>query len=182
MPWSDVTLRPWILAELQQRCGEVRTVVDVGAGAGTGLDFYGPHWPGARWTAIEIWEPYAGEFGLRDRYDEVIVGDVRELPGLPAADLYIFGDVLEHMPAADAVAVWDRARRVARWLVINLPVLRYEQGMVCGNPFEAHLVHWDMETVRASFTGIVAESGPRPDLPPWYGDTTVGAFIAEGLL
>lgn len=181
MPFSDITLRPWIAGQIRRWCGTVTSVVDVGAGAGTGADFYKPQIPGSRWTAIEIWEPYVKEYRLWDKYSAVVVADVRDLDPLPPADLYLFGDVLEHMEADEAVKVWDRAREVARWLVINLPVLPCEQGTVNGNPFEAHLVHWDMASVRESFTGIVAESPPRPDLPPWFGNTVVGAFIASGV-
>jgi len=174
--YSDGTLRPWIREQLQQRCGDIRSVVDVGAGAGQVRDFFAPAFPAARWIAIEIWAPYLGMFKLRERYDEVVLGDVRRID-LPPADLYIFGDVLEHMGVADALAVWDKARQVARWLVINLPVVPCPQGPINGNPHEAHLVHWDMASVRASFAGIVAESGLRRYL---CSGTVVGAFIATG--
>ena len=72
-------------------------------------------------------------YGLEDRYDEVILADARDIT-LPEAELYIFGDVLEHMPAQDAMALWDRARQVSSWLVINLPVRRYEQGAAVRQP------------------------------------------------
>jgi len=177
MPHSDERLRPWILEELRRHADlpSVRHVVDVGAGAGTWWDFLCPHVPAAEWTAIEVWEPYVDLYGLPERYDRVTVADARET-ALPPADLYIFGDVLEHMPAPDAVALWDRARQVASWLVINLPVLRYEQGPLFGNPHEVHVHHWDEESVLASFGGIMAHHGPMED----GSGSVVGAFIARG--
>jgi hypothetical protein len=60
--------------------------------------------PGAYWTAIEIWEPYVEAFGLTQKYDKVIVHDVRRMEKLPDADLYIFGDVPEHMPPDEATS------------------------------------------------------------------------------
>lgn len=177
MPYADHSLRPWILAQLGACCdlGALESAVDVGAGAGTAPDFYRPHMPAVRWTAIEIWPPYVDRFSLRGRYSQVIVSDVRDLDPLPEADLYLFGDVLEHMPAADAVKVWDRAREASRWLVINLPVLDYPQGMLDGNPHEEHLAQWDMDSVLGSFAGITAWTGPAE-----HG-SRVGAFIAGGL-
>jgi hypothetical protein len=179
MPHSDKTLGGWIKGQLGIRqAARFLEVVDVGAGAGDARNFYRPIMPDARWIAIEVWEPYITRFGLPGLYDEIIVADARYLEALPEADLYLFCDVLEHMPAADAVQLWDAARLVSRWLVIGLPVLDYPQGPVDGNPYEAHLHQWDMASVEESFAGIVASSGPRPDLAP---GTTVGAFIAEGL-
>lgn len=173
MPYSDRSLRPWIASRLRDLGVMTDSVVDVGAGAGTARGFYGRLFPGARWTAIEVWEPYVTEFRLEDRYDRVIAADVRHIE-FPAAGLVLFGDVLEHMPADDAVRVWDRARAVSSWLVIGVPVLDYPQGEVCGNPYEAHQHQWTTESVLASFAGITDHAGPLPG-------STVGAFIAQGL-
>ena len=161
-----------------QRLGvlpSARSVVDVGAGAGTWLDFLKPHLPAARFTAIEAWEPYLSMYGLWERYDEVILADARTT-ALPEADLYVFGDVLEHMPAPDAVALWDKARAVAAWLVINLPVRRYEQGALNGNPHEVHHHHWDTASVLESFGGIISSHDGFPET-----GSVVGAFVAKGL-
>ena len=178
MPHSDERLRPWILEELRRHADPAgfTAVADIGAGAGTWLDFLKPHTPQAWWMAFEVWFPYVETYGLCDRYDQVIIGDIREQDPLPEADLYVFGDVLEHMPADDAVALWDRARVVASWLVINLPVLRYEQGPLFGNPHEVHVHHWDLPSVLESFEGIVAYHGPMED----GSGSVVGAFIARG--
>jgi SAM-dependent methyltransferase len=174
MPMSDPSHRPWVLDRLFEIPGGpagIKTVVDVGAGGGGWRLFLGPHLPNSRWTAVEIWEPYVDRFMLRSHYQEVIVADVRDLDPFPAADLVIFGDVLEHMPAGDAVTVWDRARAAAGHLVIGIPVRPYPQGESQGNPWEAHVEDWSDYSVRKVFPGIVAGTcGP---------DT--GAYLAVGL-
>jgi SAM-dependent methyltransferase len=173
VPHSDERLRPWIAEQLSE-LPVAKTVVDVGAGAGTWRDFLGPRIPDAKWTAIEVWGPYLEMFALEQRYDQVILGDARDVD-LPVADLYIFGDVLEHMPAEDAIVLWERARKIAKWLVINLPVRRYEQGALFGNPHEVHAHHWDVPAVLKSFPGIISSHSGFPD-----EGSVVGAFIARG--
>ena len=106
-----------------------------------------------------------------------MVADVRDLDPLPAADLYLFGDVLEHMAPADAVKVWDRARLAAKWLVLSLPVLPCPQGPFEGNIHEIHVADWDIPSVLHNFPGITAHVG-APAVPP---GSVAGAFIAEGL-
>ena len=152
--------------------GYPESIVDVGAGAGEWRSYLGQIMPDAHWTAVEIWEPYIRRFNLETRYNQVHRADIREWPMQPA-DLYLFGDVLEHMPADDAVAVWDRARFVAHWLVISLPVLPYPQEAVNGNPYEAHVHQWDTASVLERFRGIISTAGPLEG-------STVGAFIARG--
>ena len=177
MPWSETALRPWILRELAARgpAAEFTRVVDAGAGAGTAREFYTPAMPDAQWTGIEIHEPYATRFPLRDINDDLILADIRTLGPYPQADLWLLADVLEHMEPGDAVTVWQRAREAARWLVLSLPVLPYPQGPEFGNPHEAHVHDWDVGSVLGTFTGIVACA-----LPP--SGLAAGAFIAEGLL
>ena len=174
MPMSDPSHRPFVLEQLRAAFGgdlnTVTSVIDVGAGFGGWREFLGPWLPRSRWTAIEIWEPYVDRFLLRYRYQDVLVADVRDLDPFPAADLIIFGDVLEHMPAHDARLVWDRARAVAHRLVIGIPVRPYPQGECEGNPYEAHITDWNHGTVENWFPGIYAAQC----------NTDTGAFLAEG--
>jgi hypothetical protein len=173
MPLSDDRHRPWVLRELEKAAGDLARIgsaVDAGAGFGGWREFCGPWMPGCRWTAVEIWEPYSERFLHQYRYAQVVVADLRDLDPFPAADVVFFGDVLEHMPAADAVAVWDRARRSAWRLVLGIPVVPYPQGEAEGNPHEAHVSTWSPELVLASFAGIGA----------YQCNEVTGAFIAEG--
>lgn len=175
VPYSDVRPRPWVLEQLRNRgvLAGIGSVLDVGAGAGGWHDFLNSQ-VDAHWTAVEVWEPYITRFALRDKYDLVVNADVRTLIPFPAADLVIFGDVLEHMTDAEALACWRLARARARWVVASLPVYeRYEQGALEGNPYEEHLHHWDVESFLLAFSGVLAHS-------PRVGDSCAGAFLARG--
>ena len=117
------------------------------------------------WTAVEAWEPYVDEFGLRDLYDEVIVTDARRLNWpIFQVDLVIAGDVLEHMPRDDAKALLKRIRQGAANLIVSIPVLHLPQGAVNGNPYEQHVDHWAATAMRAELErdGTVRDQ--------WVGD------------
>lgn len=174
MPASDGSLRPWTLETLSA-CSDLagyKTVVDVGAGVGLWQRFLKRHTPNAYWVAVEIWGPYVEQYKLRERYDETVIADIRHML-LYEADLYIFGDVLEHMPASEALTVWNRARQVSDWLICCLPVEHYDQGPWEGNPYESHLAQWDTASVLKQFPGIVANAKSNTE-------PAVGSFIAKG--
>lgn len=124
-----------------------RSILDVGAGSGT----YRPLFEADKWTAVEIWEPYVDKYSLRDKYDEVIVEDVRNL-SWQAHDLCILGDVLEHMDVHEAQDVVAKAREHCSTVLISIPLGHYPQGEYDGNPYEEHVVdHWTHEKVIEAF-------------------------------
>lgn len=53
-------------------------------------------------------------------------------------DLVIFGDVIEHLPVADAQAVLEYARTRCSDMIVAVPFL-YRQGEIDGNPYEIHV-------------------------------------------
>ncbi|MEI5032400.1 hypothetical protein RB201_04165 [Streptomyces sp. S1A(2023)] len=94
-------------------------------------------------------------------YDEIHVEDIRESEDhLLYRDLVILGDVLEHMPREDAVALLERAVAAGAWnLLVSVPIVESVQGEVDGNPHEAHVHQWDagdMDAVLAGLGGTVA--------------------------
>ncbi|MBX9633728.1 MAG: class I SAM-dependent methyltransferase [Magnetospirillum sp.] len=139
--------------------GIIGTVVDGGCGSGTYKKLLGPHFPNATWIGIEAWQPYVAQFELERQYDRIVVSDLREVAfdRLGPVDLAIFGDVLEHMTKAEAVEVVARARAVASYVLISIPVVDYPQDPVNDNPFEAHVKDdWDHYEVMHTFPGITA--------------------------
>ncbi|MFE9886865.1 class I SAM-dependent methyltransferase [Streptomyces scopuliridis] len=163
MPTSDAEGKDWSLERFQRHLPD--TVTDIGPGEGTYARLFRPTHEGVWWTAIEIHKPYIAKYKLkstktRRMYDEIHVEDVRESEGhLFHRDLVVCGDVLEHMPREDAVALLQRIEQVGAWnILVSLPIVESVQGEVDGNPHEAHLYQWDagdMDRVLASLGGYV---------------------------
>lgn len=151
MPGSNPENRQWVLQKVKEINPE--TIADVGAGAGTYSHLIKPHL-NVHMTAIEIFEENITKFSLANLYENVLHKDVREVDSLKY-DLVIFGDVLEHMTKEEALAVWAMAKRDARYAIINIPIVHYEQGPIDGNHHEIHVVDdWSHEKVLEAFEDI----------------------------
>lgn len=140
MPTSVSWLRPQALSEIETI--QPQTILDIGAGAGMWRRSY-PH---GTWTAVEIWEPYVERFALRNLYDNVIVGDAQHVDLGGPYDLAIAGDVLEH--TLDPLALFNRLREVASWVLVQIPVIHWPQDAVEGNPYEVHISEVDLTTIQ----------------------------------
>lgn len=159
MPWSsdegkDV-IRKWL-----NEFRPIRSVLDVGTGAG----HYGRmvrHYVDrdAQIHGVEVWEPYIERFGLDRVYDYIYTCDVRDMARPQQYDLIILGDVLEHMPKDDAVAVVDFLKQSGKNLVVSLPIIEWHQDEVEGNPYEAHLHHWSVDEFEEAFQPVRSWSG-----------------------
>ncbi|MFE7727391.1 class I SAM-dependent methyltransferase [Streptomyces anthocyanicus] len=162
MPTSDAEGKDWSLDWFRYHLPN--TVTDVGPGEGTYAKLFRPVHEGVWWTAIEVHKPYITKYKLkstktRRMYDEIHIEDVRESEDhLFHRDLVIFGDVLEHLPREDAVALLERTVAAGAWnILVSVPIVESVQGEVDGNPHEAHLHQWDaddMNEVMARFGGI----------------------------
>jgi hypothetical protein len=161
--------KPWIIERIMRT--HPRRVLDVGAGCGTYRTLLRLAGYAGTIDAIEVWRPYIDRFHLLDRYDDVYEQDVREwrMQHFEGYDVVIFGDVLEHMSAEDAVRVWNRAM-IAPMRVLSIPIIHYPQGDLNNNPYEIHVdAHWSHDRVLEAFTGITDS---------WQG-TIEGAYIAD---
>lgn len=154
MPISSTEGKSWTRERIRG-LGPV-SVLDVGAGAGTYAKLLADV-PTTRLTALEVFEPYVTTYGLRELYDEVVLGDARSTT-LPTVDVVILGDVAEHMERAEAQELWARAADAARRAVyLSIPIVPYPQGTLEHNPHEMHVVDdWDHHQVLAAFAGIGA--------------------------
>ena len=157
MPMSSTEGKDWTRQRIAALTADSPvSVLDVGPGVGTyakllhGL-------PITRMTGLEVWEPYVTTYHLHDFYDEILIGDVRTTE-LPAADVIILGDVVEHMSRADAAAVWRRCAVAARRAIyLSIPIVHYPQDEIEGNPHEVHVEEdWGHDQVLASLDGITA--------------------------
>ena len=147
-----------VLAKLSAR-GQTRRVIDIGPGAGTYADLFRDLTPGATWCAVEVWGPYVEKYNLRQKYDEVIVADIRYLDfiKLGPSDVALFGDMLEHMPADEARDVLSQAAMKSRFMILSIPIGHWPQDEVEGNPFETHvednLSHADIQDIVPNLCG-----------------------------
>ena len=155
VPMSSAEGKDWIRERVTALgAAEPVEVLDIGPGVGTYAKLLaGP--AVSRLVGIEIYEPYVSTYRLRSYYDEIVVGDARELD-FPAVDVVILGDVAEHMTQDEAAALWNKARAAARRAVyLSIPIVRYPQGEIEGNHHEVHVVDdWDHDKVLSFFAGI----------------------------
>jgi 2-polyprenyl-3-methyl-5-hydroxy-6-metoxy-1,4-benzoquinol methylase len=153
MPYSDPSNKEWVVQKIREI--EPKKILDVGVGSGS-LEHYVRANFGAsiQLDGIEVWKPYISEFNLLERYNNLFIIDVKQWDNWDY-DLVMFGDVLEHMPEAEAVSLWDRVSRQARSAIITIPIIHYPQGAYAGNPYEIHHEEdWNTQRVLAKFSGI----------------------------
>lgn len=166
MPHSHDECRPWVIERVRGLAPQ--TILDIGVGYGTYARELRPFLPDCKFVGVEIFEPYVGRYELEDWYDELIIGDAREIE-FPESDIVIAGDVLEHMRLDQAAAVWEKARKAARQAVfVSVPIVEYPQGAFEGNEHEAHLHTWTHDLV-LSLPGVEA----------WVTGEVVGAYLVR---
>ena len=110
------------------------TCLDVGPCDGKWADVLGD------WLvmdAVEIFEPNIEAHGLRDKYRQVLCGDIANCV-YNWYDLIIFGDVIEHMSVEAAQQVLTYASPRCTDMIVAVPFL-YPQEALYGNPWERHV-------------------------------------------
>ena len=153
MPYSSTECKKEIKEWFDSR-SDIIGILDVGCGSGTypkllGRDKY-------RWVGIEIWEPYVEEFGLKDLYDLLFVGNFFDTwYKANGINCVIFGDVLEHMTkeqVVEALRIMEEYPLVFEHVVISIPIDFPQEATE--NPHEEHKSIWTMEEINA----VVPES------------------------
>lgn len=143
MPQSEFEGKKWIFEQYYYLSNmlHIRSVLDIGVGCGTYANLLRDCRKDTHWTGVEVWAPYITEFNLEQRYDEVVVADIRYLDfnRIRRPDCVIAGDVLEHMSQQDAVGVLNNLVNLARFVVVSVPIVHMPQGAWGGNPFEEHV-------------------------------------------
>ncbi len=151
---------------------------DIGPGEGTYWDLIeGGHWNWINgnihhWVGMEIWEPYISQYDLCDKYDEVVLEDVRYYNFKDKVNpidnpLIIFGDVLEHMEEDEARKVILEAKKYFRYILVSIPIVHAPQGAVNGNPYEEHKKHWTFDEMHAAMGYCMAFKGHTIGLYWW---------------
>ena len=132
-------------------------ICDAGMGAGCLGECIRAAFPDCELTGVDYWLRFLVDPDCRKTegwpslslYNTLIGGGDGELSrfmhrtSAGSYDAIVFGDVLEHMPQAQAFDVLRRALEVAtRGVVINIPVSDFPQMPVWDNEGERHLWWW----------------------------------------
>lgn len=167
MAGSNPEDKPWILEQILKI--SPKTILDIGPGMGNYSRLVQDIRDSITLDAVEVWQPYVEQFNLTSLYDNVTIADVREHDNFNY-DIVIFGDILEHMTKEEALEVWDKASKQARYAIISIPIIHYPQGAHEGNPYEVHVKDdWSVREVLSSFSHIETHKAFR----------VCGAFIAN---
>jgi hypothetical protein len=110
-------------------------ILDVGPGCGTYSHLLKEHFPNM--DAIEIFESYVSQFDLHNKYNNIIIGDIREYD-FRDYEYIIMGDVLEHLSVSDAKKILNVIKENDILCLVAVPY-NYEQGTYMDNVHETHL-------------------------------------------
>jgi autotransporter strand-loop-strand O-heptosyltransferase len=133
MPYSFTYFKEEVKEWFIQNVPTSKRILDVGPGIGTYSDLLRSL--GYIMDAVEIYEPYIEKYGLRDKYDNVFVGDITKFD-ISDYDFIILGDVLEHIPT-DAAINLIRNITTKKECLVAIPY-EMEQGEHEGNIHETH--------------------------------------------
>jgi len=167
MPSSNLAVAPTILALAAEAPHE--RILDVGPGHGKYAVLCREYLSGVRVVdAVEAWAPYVKDFGLECLYDDVVIGDVMDLP--PAFfldyDLVLMVDVLEHLDHADGERF---LQSVGPRVIVSTPANFFQNPEYEEVPPEKHRSLWTLDEMKAvrgvenaveSLGGIFARFAP----------------------
>ncbi|NBW33780.1 MAG: autotransporter strand-loop-strand O-heptosyltransferase [Cytophagia bacterium] len=136
MPNSYTYFKPEIRQWFIDNVPTSKRILDVGPGQGTYSDLLRDL--GYRMDAVEVWAPYVDQFGLRSKYDNVYVADIREF-NISDYDFIILGDVLEHLSTQDAQKLIDNIYFSDIQCLVAIPYMMAQDGEEYGNSYETHL-------------------------------------------
>ena len=135
MPYSYPEYKNEIKLHFKKCIPKNTKILDVGPGAGVYSDLLREL--NYKIDCLEIWKPYISQFNLHQKYDNVILGDIRNFD-FSSYDYIIMGDVLEHLTIEDATLFLDKVNNLNIKCLVAVPY-NYEQGEYEGNVYESHL-------------------------------------------
>lgn len=143
MPTSSFFGKQETLGWFRKHEDSIRRILDIGAGSGTypNLIKNAGICKDAEWVGVEVWEPYVSQYQLQNKYNKLIIQDVRKLDwnDLGKFSVAIAGDVLEHITKDEAIVLVDKILEHVDTLIVSIPIVHYPQGPYQGNPHEEHV-------------------------------------------
>jgi len=125
-------VRDWFIQNVPTN----KKILDVGPGQGT-YSMLLKH-VGYKMDAVEIWEPYVEQFNLKDKYDNVHVGNIMEFL-IDGYDFIILGDILEHLSVEDGQRLINHISTLGKECLVAIPYTMEQDGEEYGNVYETHL-------------------------------------------
>ena len=111
-----------------------KTVLDVGPYDGRWSDKLRGHFK--HLDAVEAFEPYIEQYGLKSKYDNIYISDVLNFD-FDYYNLIIIGDVLEHLTIEDAQKLIDKIYNKCDNFIIIVPY-EYPQDEYDANEYQIH--------------------------------------------
>lgn len=144
-------------------------ILDVGPGVGTYSNLLRGF--GYKMDCIEIWEPYVHEFNLKEKYDNVFIGNIMDFD-ISDYQFIILGDVLEHLTKEDGIKLIEKIHNSGKRCLVAIPYTM-EQGEYYGNIYESHL-QTDLTL------SVMSERYPQVEMI--YSNSQYGYFISKRTL
>ena len=120
----------WVMKNFERGA----TYLDVGICDGKWHYYLGDY---LKMDGIEIYEPNIVKYDLKSKYENVILGDIKDFE-YEYYDLIIFGDVLEHLSVKDAQKVLEYALPRCKDFLVAVPYCWINRSHY-GNPWEVHI-------------------------------------------
>ena len=166
MPESYEYFKDEVKNYLREHVSLSDKILDVGPGLGTYSNLLRGF--GYKMDCIEIWEPYVHEFNLKEKYDNVFIGNVMDFD-ISEYQFIILGDVLEHLTKEDGIKLLEKIHILGKRCLVAIPYTM-EQGEYDGNVYETHL--------QPDLTlSIMSERYPQVEMI--YSNPQYGYFISK---
>jgi hypothetical protein len=164
MPFSGTFLDYVLESLLEQRHSELKTVVDLGVGAGKVGRIVRAACPSVQLVGYEIDQSYLERFSKEYKvYDTIVCDSAMALLDDPEfkCDLVCLGDVIEHLRKSDGVDLLNFLVYRTKFIYVQFPE-KYIQNPsdVEGHFYEAHISVWSL----ADFTNFSVQAVENPPL------------------
>jgi len=188
MPVSTHIFKNEAVEFVKSKFHKYNDILDIGAGCGTYSKLLRDSI--SRMDAVEVFEPYVKDYGLRDLYRNVFVTNAIEFD-FSFYNLIIAGDVLEHIDEEAGIEFISRIYSKCDDTLISVP-FHAPQGEHFGNIYETHLqpdlshnnfmekyVGFKPLCLRYDFGVYVKDDERNSKLPIILEEETLGTIVPE---